>query len=151
MHLHAAPATSSTARRSTRRSGTRSSATDADEVHGRRTATLNVTTVAGDIYTNGDPAATRNFLLQTADHAKADWVLETKVDATQLNGGYAQGGILVRTDDDNYVKFDAISDDNSTTFNRIELRSEQAGAIQNPQPQLTPAARPATTAPSGCG
>ena len=30
-------------------------------------------------------------------------------------------------------------------LNRIELRSEQAGAIQNPQPQLTPAARPATT------
>ena len=32
---------------------------------------LNVTTVNGDIYTNGDPAPTRNFFLQTADHAGA--------------------------------------------------------------------------------
>ena len=72
---------------------------------------LKVTTVLGDIYTNGDPSGTRNFLLQSADHiGKEDYVLETKVDVSQLNGGYAQGGILVRTDDDNYVKFDAISD-----------------------------------------
>ena len=58
-------------------------------------------------------------------------MLETKVDVTQLNGGYAQGGILVRTDDDNYVKFDAISDVDNPRFNRIELRSEQDGAIQD--------------------
>ena len=38
-------------------------------------------------------------------------MIETKVDVTQLNGGYAQGGMLVRTDDDNYIKFDVISDD----------------------------------------
>jgi PKD repeat protein len=99
---------------------------------------LKVTTVLGDIYTNSDPAPTRNFLLQSADHiGKEDYVLETKVDVTQLNGGYAQGGILVRTDDDNYVKFDAISDVNNPKFNRIELRSEQGGVIQNPQPQVT--------------
>ena len=87
---------------------------------------LKVTTVLGDIYTNSDPSATRNLLLQTADH-KEDYVLETKVDVTQLNGGYAQGGILVYTDDDNYVKFDAISDVDNPRFNRIELRSEQYG------------------------
>ena len=80
---------------------------------------------------------TRNFILQSADHIGEDYVLETKVDVTQLNGGYAQGGILVRTDDDNYVKFDAISDVDNPKFNRIELRSEQAGAILNPQPQVT--------------
>ncbi|HWK26457.1 MAG TPA: ThuA domain-containing protein [Solirubrobacter sp.] len=99
---------------------------------------LQVTTVLGDIYTDSDPAGTRNFLLQTADHVGSeDYVLETKVDVTQLNGGYAQGGILVRTDDDNYVKLDAISDVDNPKFNRIELRSEQNGAIQEPQPQVT--------------
>jgi PKD repeat protein len=99
---------------------------------------LNVTTVLGDLYTNSDPSGTRNLLLQTADHiGSEDYVLETKVDVSQLNGGYAQGGILVYTDDDNYVKFDAISDVDNPKFNRIELRSEQAGAILNPQPQVT--------------
>ena len=34
---------------------------------------------------------------------------------------------------DNYVKFDVISDDNNTRINRIELRSEVGGAVQNPQ------------------
>jgi regulation of enolase protein 1 (concanavalin A-like superfamily)/type 1 glutamine amidotransferase len=98
---------------------------------------LKVTTVLGDIYTNGDPSGTRNFLLQSADHiGKDDYVLETKVDVSQLNGGYAQGGILIRADDDNYIKFDAISDVDNPKFNRIELRSEQAGAILNPQPQV---------------
>ena len=54
---------------------------------------LKVTTVLGDIYTNGDSSGTRNFLLQSADHiGKEDYVLETKVDVSQLNGGYAQGG-----------------------------------------------------------
>ncbi|HEY6889215.1 MAG TPA: ThuA domain-containing protein, partial [Solirubrobacter sp.] len=96
---------------------------------------LKITTVLGDIYTNGDASGTRNFILQKP--TKEDYVLETKVDVTQLNGGYAQGGILVRTDDDNYVKFDAISDVDNPKFNRIELRSEQAGAILNPQPQVT--------------
>ncbi len=75
---------------------------------------LNVTTVLGDVYTNSDATGTRNFILQTADHVgKENYVLETKVDVSQLNGGYAQGGLLVYTDDDNYVKFDAISDVNT--------------------------------------
>jgi cytochrome c len=98
---------------------------------------LKITDTLGDIYTNSDASGTRNFLLQSADHiGKEDYVLETKVDVTQLNGGYAQGGILVYTDDDNYVKFDAISDVNNPKFNRIELRSEQGGAIQNPPPEV---------------
>jgi PKD repeat protein/plastocyanin len=98
---------------------------------------LKVTTVLGDIYNNSNPASTRNLLLQSADHiGSEDYVLETKVDVTQLNGGYGQGGLMVYTDDDNYVKFDAISDQNQPKFNRIELRSEQGGAIQNPQPEV---------------
>ena len=71
--------TSSTATRSTRRSGTRSSARTTTKyvVEG---GALKVTTVAGDIYSGRDTAVnTRNFLLQTADHAGADWVIETKL------------------------------------------------------------------------
>ena len=118
-----------------RRSGTRSCGPTPSKI-AFADGDLKVTTVLGDIYTNGDPSGTRNFLLQSADHiGKEDYVLETKVDVSQLNGGYAQGGILVRTDDDNYVKFDAISDVDNPKFNRIELRSEQAGAILNPQPR----------------
>src|SRR4051794_33268214 len=97
---------------------------------------LNVTAVAGDLYTNSDSSATRNLILQTADHASANYVLETKL-TTNLAGGYGQGGIIVYTDDDNYVKLDAISDVNNARINRIEFRSEQAQAIQNPQPEFT--------------
>ncbi|HET8786833.1 MAG TPA: ThuA domain-containing protein, partial [Candidatus Limnocylindrales bacterium] len=96
---------------------------------------LRITTVAGDIYQTGDSSGTRNFMLQTADHAGADYVLETKL-SSDADGGYQQGGILVYTDDDNYVKLDAISDANQTRLNRIELRSETAAAIGNPQPQV---------------
>ena len=61
-------------------------------------------------------------------------MLETKLSGT-INGGYAQGGILVYTDGGNYVKFDAISDEGNTRINRIELRSEVGDAVQEPQPQ----------------
>jgi cytochrome c len=105
---------------------------------------LSVTTTLGDLYTNSDPSQTRNFFLQTADHAGADYALETKL-TTTLNGGYGQGGILVYTDDDNYVKLDAISDVNNARINRIELRSEAAGAILNPQPEFTTVPQGTTT------
>jgi cytochrome c len=99
---------------------------------------LNVTTVNGDIYQDGNPASTRNFFLQTPDHAGSDWVIETKVDASELSGGYEQAGLLAFEDEDNYVKFDVLSDQDQTVLNRIELRSEVEGAVLNPQPQLTP-------------
>ncbi|HET9736477.1 MAG TPA: ThuA domain-containing protein [Solirubrobacteraceae bacterium] len=99
---------------------------------------LNVTTKNGDIYTAGNSPTAGPFFLQTADHAGADWVIETKVDASTLSGGYEQAGLLAYKDDDNYVKWDVISDDGQTAINRLELRSEVATAIQDPQPQLTP-------------
>jgi cytochrome c len=106
---------------------------------------LNVTTVNGDIYTNGDPTPTRNFFLQTADHAGADWTIETKVDAHELSGGYEQAGLMVRANDDNYIKYDIISDEGQTALNRLELRSEIGGAIQQPQPADPPVPAGATT------
>jgi PKD repeat protein/glucose/arabinose dehydrogenase len=99
---------------------------------------LRVTTVGGDIYSGPDSGAdTRNFFLQTPDHAGADWVIETKVSG-DLSGGYEQGGLLAYEDDGDYVKFDLISDDGTTAPNRIELRSEESDAVQDPQPQVTP-------------
>jgi PKD repeat protein/glucose/arabinose dehydrogenase len=99
---------------------------------------LMATTKNGDIYTTPNGANPGPFFLQTADHAGANWAIETKIDATQLSNGYEQAGLLAYSDDDNYVKWDVISDDGTTSINRLELRSEVGGVIQNPQPQVTP-------------
>jgi PKD repeat protein/plastocyanin len=98
---------------------------------------MEFTTVNGDIYTNGDPAGTRNFILQNPTEAGQDWVIETHIDASTLSQGYEQAGLMARLDDDNYIKYDVLSDDTNTWVNRIELRSEVAGQIVNPQPQVT--------------
>ncbi|MDA0137112.1 ThuA domain-containing protein [Solirubrobacter sp. CPCC 204708] len=98
---------------------------------------LNYTLSAGDIYTGDTNPPPNNFLLQDASHADEDWVIETKVDGYTFDGGYAQGGLLAYQDGDNYVKFDVITDPNNTVVNRIELRSEIAGVIQEPQSNAT--------------
>ncbi len=99
---------------------------------------LEVQTVNGDIYTDGNPDSTRNFILQNPTETGQDWVIETHVDAATLSGGYEQAGLMVRQDDNNYIKFDIISDDGQTVLNRLELRSEINGAIQQPQPADPP-------------
>jgi PKD repeat protein len=98
---------------------------------------LEIQTVNGDIYTNGNPASTRNFILQNPTTAGQDWVIETHIDAATLSQGYEQAGLMARVDDDNYIKYDILSDDTNTWLNRIELRSEVGGQIVNPQPQVT--------------
>jgi regulation of enolase protein 1 (concanavalin A-like superfamily) len=99
---------------------------------------LRVETAPGDIWQGGDPTDTRNFFLQTPDHAGEDWVIETQVYAGNLSGGYAHAGLMAYEDDTTYVKYDVISDQGQTEANRIELRSEVDDMTQNPQPQLTP-------------
>ena len=101
---------------------------------------LNATTVNGDIYQTPNGAAAGPFFLQTADHAGADWVIETKVNAIELSGGYEQAGLLARVDDDDYVKFDILSDEGQTALNRIELRSEVGGV--DPEPATAALAAP---------
>ena len=96
--------------------------------------TLWVETTAGDIYRTADPAETRNFILQYGDRAGENWVIETKVLAGDLTGGYAQGGLIAYLNDDNYVKIDAVADPDADAINRIELRSEMGGTIQGSQP-----------------
>ncbi|MGI5523927.1 ThuA domain-containing protein [Micromonospora sp. CA-259024] len=88
----------------------------------------------GDIY-GTDNTGPKNFILQTAP--SGDWTLETKVDGSLLNEQYQQAGLLVQADDDNYLKFDFIADNQAgqTVTRRIEFRSEIGGAVQNPQPE----------------
>ena len=87
---------------------------------------LTVTTTAGEIYQGGTGGGP--ILLQAADHAGADWVLETKLTNT-LDGGYSQGGMMAYGSNDDYVKINAISDDGQGRVNRLELRSEVGGTV----------------------
>ena len=96
---------------------------------------LTITTEPGDIYTGDTTPPPNNFILQSADHAGADWAIETKLSGT-INGGYGQGGLIAMVDGGNYVKLDAISDAGNTRINRIELRSEVGDVVQDPQPNV---------------
>ena len=98
---------------------------------------LTITTQPGDIYSNDTDPPPNNFILQSADHAGEDWVIETKLDS-RVNGGYGQGGLLAYVDGQNYVKLDPIADAGQTRINRIELRTEVAGTPTGPasDPQI---------------
>ena len=99
---------------------------------------LTLTTSPGDIYTGDTTPPPGNFILQSADHAGADWTIETKIDGATIDGGYGQGGLLAYVDGDNYVKLDAISNVDNPRINRLELRSESGGTVgANPaDPQI---------------
>ncbi|MEU4676585.1 ThuA domain-containing protein [Micromonospora sp. NPDC023737] len=88
----------------------------------------------GDIY-GTDNTGPANFILQNAP--TGDWTLETKVDGSLLDEQYQQAGLIVHADDDNYLKFDYIVDNQpgQTVTRRIEFRSEIGGTVQNPQPE----------------
>jgi regulation of enolase protein 1 (concanavalin A-like superfamily) len=76
-----------------------------------------------------------NIVLQ--DQPGEEWTIETVVDGSALDRQYQQGGLIVYGDDDNYVKLDYVVDNQAGQAKnaRIELRSEVAGVVQNPQPQ----------------
>ena len=109
---------------------------------------FNLTTELGDIYTGDTNPPPNNFILQSADHAGADWVIETKLSST-ITDGYAQGGLIAYVDGDNYVKFDAISDTGNTRINRLELRSEVGGRDRQTRRRPTRSSRRARPT-SGC-
>ena len=96
---------------------------------------LEIDTMSGDIYQNGTPID--NIVLQP--QPEGDWTVETKVDATDLDRRYQQGGIILYGDDQNYVKLDILSTNaaGSAITRGLELRSEVGGAIQNPQPSAS--------------
>ncbi len=62
--------------------------------------------------------------------------METKIDGSLLDEQYQQAGLIVYGDDDNYLKFDFVVDNQAgqPVSRRIELRSEIDGTIQDPQP-----------------
>ena len=125
-----------------------SSATQAD-LYALEDGWLEMTTVNGDIYTNGDPAPTRNFILQNPTTAGQDWVIETHIDASTISGGYEQAGLLVY---DGRRQLHQVRHPlrrrSARSVNRIELRSEIDGAIQTRSRRTR---RSRTTTPrSGC-
>ncbi|GAB3857921.1 hypothetical protein GCM10029963_56740 [Micromonospora andamanensis] len=90
----------------------------------------------GDIYGTGNTGPT-NFILQNSP--AGNWTMQTRVDGSLLNEQYQQAGLLVYADDDNYLKFDYVTDNaaGQTVSRRIEFRSEVGGAVQSTQPQAT--------------
>ena len=92
---------------------------------------LTMTLVQSDV-----ASGNRNYILQTADHTSPDYVLETKLSAWTFVGQFRQAGILIWQDDNNYVKFNAISDGTNTRINRMENRSKVGGTVQAGGPNL---------------
>ncbi|MFF5217139.1 ThuA domain-containing protein [Micromonospora sp. NPDC000442] len=94
---------------------------------------LHIDVPNGDIYGTNNTGPT-NFILQNTP--SGDWTMETKIDGSLLDEQYQQAGLIVYGDDDNYLKFDFVVDNQAgqPVSRRIELRSEIDGTIQDPQP-----------------
>ena len=93
---------------------------------------LLIDTPDGDIFmTPNDPVT--NLVLQT--QPDGDWTVETAL-TEELVSDFQQAGLMVYLDDDNYVKFDVIADEGADGVNRVELRSEIDGEIQQPEPDI---------------
>ena len=93
---------------------------------------LQIDTTPNDIY--GGDTGVPNIIVQ--DQPEGDWVVETKVDASQLDRRYQQGGLILHGDDDNYVKLDilATNEGGAAVTRNLEMRNEIGGVVQNPQP-----------------
>lgn len=82
---------------------------------------------------NGPANSAVPNIITTDQPAGTTWTVETKMTAA-LAKTYQQGGLIVRLDDDNYVKFDAIAQGSNKV--RMELRSEIGGVLQASQPEV---------------
>lgn len=72
-------------------------------------------------------------IITTDQPAGTDWTVETKV-TTPLTTPYQQGGLILRVDDDNYVKIDVVAQSGGKV--RAELRSEIGGVVATGQPEV---------------
>ncbi|MFW7413395.1 ThuA domain-containing protein, partial [Demequina sp. SO4-18] len=97
---------------------------------------LEIDPAAGDMYQDG--TGVTNFVMQDV---AGDWTVETKVDTSELEHQYQQGGLLAFADEDNYVKVDLVATNavGGTKNTGIEILSEidgsvTAGASQLPAP-----------------
>jgi PKD repeat protein/type 1 glutamine amidotransferase len=95
---------------------------------------LEIDTTPTDIYGTAN-TGTPNLVLQPAP--AGDWTIATKVDVA-LTEQYQQAGLIVYSDDDNYVKLDPVADNppGAAQNVRVELRAEVGGVLQQPQPQV---------------
>ncbi|MEV0807246.1 ThuA domain-containing protein [Micromonospora sp. NPDC050200] len=94
---------------------------------------LRIETQPGDI--NGtNNASPRNFILQKipADVAAGDWTIETRLTPAMLHR-WQLAGFLVYNNDDNYVKFDVLANNNAGTPTNLhaELVSERNAQFGN--------------------
>ncbi len=99
-----------------------------------------VSTTDADFYgTDNSPVPN---ILQSKVLSGDQWTVEAAFTA-DLESSYQQGGIMVRADEDNYVKIDPVyAGDGGDTPLRVELRSEVNGEVQDPQDDLTDLALP---------
>ena len=97
---------------------------------------LTATTVAGDIYTNSDPAATRNFFLQTADHAGAR-TTSSKPSSGARSTAATPRAASSSTPTTTTTSSSTRSPTSTTRVSTGSLRSEAAAATVEPQPQVT--------------
>jgi glucose/arabinose dehydrogenase/type 1 glutamine amidotransferase/regulation of enolase protein 1 (concanavalin A-like superfamily) len=90
---------------------------------------LHIETQPGDINgsNNDDP---RNFILQ--DVPEGDWTVETRLTPSMLHQ-WQLAGVMVYGDDDNYVKFDVVASNPSSSATELgaELVSERNGQFGN--------------------
>ncbi|MFW2514679.1 ThuA domain-containing protein, partial [Demequina sp. SO4-13] len=98
---------------------------------------LEIDPAAGDMYQDG--TGVTNFVMQDVE---GDWTVETKVDTSELEHQYQQGGLLAFADEDNYVKVDLVATNavGSAKNTGVEILSEidgavTAGASQLPAPE----------------
>lgn len=90
-----------------------------------------VTTTDADF--NGTANDNVPNIITTDQPTGTKWTVETKMTAA-LAKTYQQGGLIVRQDDDNYVKLDVIAQGSNKV--RMELRSEIGGVMQEPRPEV---------------
>lgn len=93
---------------------------------------LQIDTSPYDIY-SADTGVT-NIIVQP--QPGTDWTVETKVDGSQFDRRYQQGGLILYGDEQNYVKLDilATNEAGQTIARNLEMRSEVGNTVQNPQP-----------------
>lgn len=82
---------------------------------------LTVTVEKGDLYQNQNNA--KNLILQDSD---GDWTVETKVELSEeLSARYQQAGLVVYSDDDNFIKIDYEYSDGNRNY--IQYSREEKG------------------------
>ena len=113
---------------------------DDDSLYTLEDGALTVTTMAGEIYTAGTPAATRNFCSRRRPRGRG---LRDRDDAVSgsISDRLLAGGPARPRGRRELHQVRPICDDGHDRVNRIELRSEEAGVVQTAAAALAAARR----------